>query len=99
MLVWGHRVHQLTEAGVNCLGSVQDQASQIASMERGGVLRPYLYHKGAYWQLMTSEEGHYPLGMWLFVRCLCPSGWPYTNVHMGRLNDLRFNNSGGKGIK
>lgn len=72
MLVWGHRVHQLTEAGVNCLGSVQDQASQISSMERGGVLRPYLYHKGAYWQLMTSEEGALPFGDVTICKVLMP---------------------------
>lgn len=72
MLVWGHRVHQLTEAGVNCLGSVQDQASQISSMDSGGVLRPYPYHKGAYWQLMASEEGALPFGDVATCKVLMP---------------------------
>lgn len=41
-------------------------------------------------QQMTAAEGwrrsHSPLGTWLLVGCLNPSGWPHTQVLMGSTN-------------
>lgn len=96
MLVWGHCVHQLKEAGWTAWGLYKIKPVKFLEWIGKGSWGPSLTTKDltGNWQLL--RKGHYPLRMWLFVRCLCSSGWSYTNVPMGRLNDLRFINSGGK---
>ena len=56
-------------------------------------------HTRAY-SLFTTEEGSLPFRDVAICKVLM-SQWMaiYTSVHMGRLNDLRFINSGGKGHK